>query len=431
MDTHQKTLTSRQRLLETLNHRQPDRVCVDFGAGGQTGMGAGAVYRLRKAVLGEDDNYRVKIIEPYQMLGEVDEPLRKALGIDVAGVDAPNTLFGFPNEGWKPFDMHDGTPTLVPEKFNYTIDDDGAVLLYPQGDKSVAPCAKMPTHSYFFDSIIRQEPIDENNLNPEDNCEDFALLSQKEVDYYASKAKSLYDNTEYGVYITLPAVGFGDIAVVPGPYLKRPKGIRDISEWYMSTVLRPDYVQKVFEKQCEVALKNIEMLAEAVGDYAQVAFVSGTDFGAQNSLFVSPKTYRDLYKPFHIAVNKKIHELTNWKTFIHTCGSVFELVPDLIEAGFDILNPVQTSAANMNPRSLKNEFGNDIVFWGGGIDTQSILPFGSPDDVRKEVNEKIEIFNDGGGFVFASIHNVQSNVPLENMLAVFEALKQNGVDVQI
>jgi len=400
-------------------------MCVDFGAGGQTGMGAGAVYRLRKAIFGKND-YRVKIIEPYQMLGEISEDLRRALGLDVVGINTPNNMFGFANEGWKPFEMHDGTPVLVPEKFNYTVDKNGGVLLYPQGDTSVPPCAVMPKHSYFFDSIKRQQPLDESKLNYLDNCEEFGVLSDADVKYYADAAKKLYEETEYGIYMTIGGMGFGDIACVPAPWMKNPKGIRDVEEWYVSTALRRDYVYKVFERQCELALKNIELLANAVGNIAQVVFVSGTDFGTQRGLFISPQAYRDLFKPFHKKVNDRIHKLTKWKTFIHSCGSIYKLIPDLIEAGFDVLNPVQCSAEDMEPKRLKKEFGRDLVFWGGGVDTQTTLPFGTPDQVYRQVRERIEILSQGGGFVFNSIHNIQSNVPVENIMAMFKALKDSS-----
>ena len=161
-------------------------------------------------------------------------------------------------------------------------------------------------------------------------------------------------------------MGFGDIAPVPAPWMKHPKGIRGVQEWYMATVTQRDYVLKVFERQCEVALQNIDLLAAAVGDRVQVAFVSGTDFGTQRGQFCSVQTYRELYKPFHQAVNDRIHKLTRWKTFIHSCGAVYPLIPEFIEAGFDVLNPVQCSAKGMDPRTLKREFGKDIVFWGGG-----------------------------------------------------------------
>jgi hypothetical protein len=415
-------MTPRERLQATLEHRPVDRLCVDMGAGGQTGIGICAAHRLRKALLG-DENYRVKVIEPYQMLGEVDEALRAALKLDVVGVPGPSTMFGFPCEGWKPFTMPDGTPCLVPEKFNWTLDPDAAVLMYPEGDTSVPPCAKMPAASYFFDAINRQGPIDEMALDPMDNCEEFGAIGDEDVRFCADHAKALHDETEYGLYMTLPGTAFGDIALVPATWLKDPKGIRDVEEWYISTLTRPNYVREVFDVQCEFALQNVERLAKAVGDRVQVVFVSGTDFGYQQGQFLSVQAYREMYKPYHKAVNDKIHELTGWKTFIHSCGAVYPLIPEFIDAGFDVLNPVHCSAAEMDPRRLKKEFGRAVVFWGGGVDTQKTLPFGTPDEVYREVRERIDIFfADGTGFVFNTIHNIQSNVPVENILAMFRAV---------
>jgi hypothetical protein len=419
-------MNSRERLQATLNHQPTDRLCVDFGAGGQTGMGAGAVYRLRQAVLGNDSNYRVKITEPYQMLGEIDEELRQALELDVVGIHPLKNMFGFANDGWKPFELFDGTPALVPEKFNYKVDENGDLLMYPEGDTTVPPCAKMPKNGYFWDSVSRQEPVEESKLDPADNCEEFGLFSDEDIAHFSREVDYYYDNTDYGIYLTIPGVAFGDIALVPAPWLNNPRGIRDIEEWYISTAIRKDYVYKVFEMQCEIGLTNIEKLANALGDKVQVAFVSGTDFGTQRAPFISMQAYRDLYKPFQKAINDKIHELTNWKVFIHSCGSIYQLIPDMIEAGFDVLNPVQCSAAEMDPVKLKKEFGDQLVFWGGGVDTQKTLPFGTPEEVYKEVKERIEIFNQDGGYVFTSIHNVQSNVPVENILAMFKALKENS-----
>ncbi len=416
-------MTPRERLQAILNHEPADQLCVDLGSGGQTGIGVCALHRLRHAVLG-DVRDPVKVIEPYQMLGEVDEDLRQVLGIDVLGVSTPATLFGFRNEGWKPFQMPDGTPCLVPEKFNWTRDDAGAFLLYPQGDTTVAPCAKMPLASYFFDAVNRQPPIREDRLDPADNCEDFTLLSDLDIDYYAKAVEHVHCNTGYGIYVTLPGMAFGDIACVPATWLKHPRGIRDVEEWYISTVMRPQYVRRVFEVQCEIALQNIERLSPVLGNRVQVVFVSGTDFGHQNGQFCSVQTYRDLYKPFHKAVNDRIHALTPWKTFIHSCGAVYPLIPEFIDAGFDVLNPVQCSAMGMDPQQLKAEFGRDVVFWGGAVDTQSTLPFGTPDDVYREVRKRIEIFfDDRTGFVFNPVHNIQSNVPVENILAMFRAVQ--------
>ena len=223
--------------------------------------------------------------------------------------------------------------------------------------------------------------------------------------------------------MVIPGAGFGDIALVPAPFMKDPKGIRDVEEWYVSTAIRKDYVREVFEHQCTVAEENIRQLIDFFGDRIDVAFITGTDFGTQRGQFISTDAYREMYKPYHIRVNSLIHERSKWKTFIHSCGSVFDLVEEFIEAGFDILNPVQCSAACMEPTELKRRYGDNIVFWGGGVDTQKTLPFGAPDEVYRQVRERIDIFfEDSTGFVFNAIHNVTSNVPTENILAMFRAL---------
>lgn len=294
--------------------------------------------------------------------------------------------------------------------------------MYPQGDTSMPPCAKMPKNSYFWDALNRQQLIDESKLDPIDNCEEFGMISDEDVEYFRKKVDWYYNNTDAGIYLTFPGIAFGDPALVPATWMKEPKGIRDVEEWYISTAMRRDYVCQVFEKQCEIGLKNIEKLAPVLGDKVQVVFVSGTDFGMQRGPFISPQAYQDLYKPFQKAINDKLHELTNWKIFIHSCGGIYPLIPDLIDAGFDVLNPVQCSAADMDPERLKKEFGDQLVFWGGGVDTQKTLPFGTPEEVYREVSERIEILGANSGFVFNSIHNIQSNVPTENILAMFKAI---------
>ena len=417
-------MTSRERLQATLNHNPPDRVAVDFGATFVSGIAASTLSALRKAVLG-DGGYRVKVYEPYQMLGRIDDELRDALGIDTVGLSGRKTMFGFDTTHWKPFTLFDGTEVLVPGKFNTAPEPNGDLLQYPEGDKSVPPSGRMPKDGFYHDAIIRQDPIDESKLDPADNLQEFAVMTDAEVQALAERTEQFAASTEYGVVMVLPGTALGDIAVVPAPWMKHPKGIRDVAEWYMSTACRRDYVMKVFEGQCEIALANIDLLAEAIGGNVQVAYVTGTDFGTQRGPFISPHAYRDLFKPFHKLINDRIHERTSWKTFIHSCGSVVELIPDFIDAGFDILNPVQCSAAGMDPKMLKSQFGEDIVFWGGGVDTQRTLPFGTCDEVYKEVRERIEIFNDGGGYVFGGIHNIQANVPLSNVLAMFKAVNDS------
>jgi hypothetical protein len=417
-------MTSRERLEKTLRHEPIDRVCVDFGATAVTGIAASTVAKLRNALLG-DTGYKVKVPEPYQMLGEIDDALLDALGIDVIGIPTRTTLFGFENKDWKPFTMFDGTEVLVPGDFNVTSDEAGNLFIYPEGDLSVAPSGRMPKDGFYFDAIPRQGPIDDAGLDPADNLEEFGLLGDDDITYYASEAERVA-KTGKGVIVIIPGTGFGDIALVPAMWRKRTPGIRDIEEWYVSTVARREYVYRVFEGQCEVALKNLERLIRIVGDRAQVGYVTGTDFGTQNRSFISRKAYRELYQPFHKIINDYVHSHSTWKTFIHSCGSVIDLIPDFIESGFDVLNPVQCSAAGMEARKLKREFGKDLVFWGGGVDTQKTLPFGTPEQVYEEARERIRVFGEGGGFVFNAVHNIQSNVPVENVLAMFRAIKESA-----
>ncbi|MBK9138038.1 MAG: methyltransferase [Verrucomicrobia bacterium] len=418
-------MNSRDRLQAALDHRQPDRVPVDFGATFVTGMHVSVVHRLRQRLLGEPD-HRVKVIEPYQMLGEIDDRLREALGIDVIGALGRRSIFGTEAKDWKPFTTFDGTPCLLPGQMNLTPAPDGGWYMYPEGDTSVGPSGHMPEGAYFFDAVIRQDPIDEDHLDPADNTEEFGLLSEEDLAYYREKKTWFEARREYGAILVIPGTAFGDIALVPAPWLKHPKGIRDVAEWYMITKARPDYVRQVFERQCEVALQNVETLINLFGDTIQVALITGTDFGTQRGPFISTQAYRELFQPFHRRINELIHRRTAWKTFIHSCGSVYQFLPAFIEAGFDVLNPVQCSALDMEPRRLKREFGRDLVFWGGGVDTQQTIARGTPEQVYQEVRERIAIFNEGGGYVFNAIHNIQGNTPIENVEALFKALRDSA-----
>jgi hypothetical protein len=358
------------------------------------------------------------------MLGEIKDDLRDALGVDVVPLEGPRTLFGFRNEGWKPWTTFDGAPVLVPERFNIDPEPNGDILMYPEGDASAPPSGRMPYGGFYFDAIVRQPPIDDATLTVEDNLEEFGPLSDADLEHFRCEAERLYATTDRAILATFGGTAFGDIALVPAPWLKYPKGIRDIAEWYMSTATRRDYVYRIFERQCEIGLANLERLHNVVGDRVSAVFITGTDFGMQTKPFISVKTYKDLYAPFHRAINNWIHEHTSWKTFIHSCGSVMPLIEHFIAAGFDILNPVQTSAVNMDPAELKRRFGDRIVFWGGGVDTQQTLPFDTPEEVYRQVRERIEIFGQGGGFVFNPVHNVQASVPVANVLAMYRAVHE-------
>ena len=418
-------MDSRERVELALNHKQGDLVPLDLGASAVTGMHVSSVYLLRQALGLDEPSAPVKVVEPYQMLGEIAPDLIDALGVDVVGLGGRATLFGFRNEGWKAWQTFDGTPVLVPEGFHTAPEANGDILMYPQGDRSAAPSGRMPKGGYYFDAVIRQPPVDDDALDVEDNLEEFGPIAEDDLEHFRGEAERLYTETDKAILANFGGTAFGDIALVPGMWLKDPKGIRDVEEWYVSTVARRDHVWKIFERQCEIALANLAKIHEAVGERVSAVFLTGTDFGTQRGPFISPKAYRDLYQPFHKAVNDWVHRHTAWKTFIHTCGSVWALIEDFLDAGFDVLNPVQCSAADMDPQRLKDTFGDRLVFWGGGVDTQKTLPFGSPDDVRNEVRDRIRTFAPGGGFVFNTVHNVQARTPQENLTALYDAFSRH------
>jgi len=419
-------LDSRERVSLALNHLEPDRVPLDLGASAVTGMHVSTVYALRQALELDLPGTPVKVVEPYQMLGEIAPDLIDALGVDVVGLSGRATMFGFRNEGWKPWRLSDGTPILVPEKFYTSPDSEGNVVMYPEGDRSVPPCARMPKDGFYFDALDRQKPIDWKRLDVARNLEEFTTISNEELSHFRNEAERLYTRTDKAVLASFGGTSFGDIALVPALQLKSPRGVRGVKEWYMCHVRRPDYIIEVFERQCEIALENFQKLYSAVGNRIAAVFITGTDFGTHNGPFMSATSYRRLYKPFHKRVNSWVHENTAWKTFMHSCGSVEALIADFVEAGFDILNPVQTSAANMDPRMLKAKYGDKIVFWGGGVGTQDVLPFGTPEQVKKDVQQRIRTFAPGGGFVFNTVHNVQPRIPVENVVAMYGAVREYG-----
>ena len=418
-------MNSREQFLKTVNHKQPDRVVIDLGATPVTGIHVQTISKLRRHF--GLQRKPIRVIEPFQMLGEVGWELIDSIGIDVIGAWGKNNMFGFHNHApYKEWKTPWGQRVMVPLNFNVTKDENGDLLMYPKGDTSVPPSAKMPKASYFFDAIIRQEPIVEDELNVENNLEEFGLISDKNLEHWRVEVDKAYSSGK-AVIAAFGGTALGDIALVPGMDLKAPKGIRDVTEWYMSTIMRPEYVKSIFEREVEIALENLKRIFAVVGNKVNAMFICGTDFGTQDSSFCSPEQFDEMWLPYYKKVNDWIHENTQWKTFKHSCGAVENFMDGFIRAGFDIINPVQISAAGMDPAKLKQKYGRDLVFWGGGVDTQQVLPFGKPAEVREQVLRTCDIFSKDGGFVFNTVHNIQANVPVENIVAMLEAVKEfNG-----
>lgn len=411
---------SRDKVRCALNHQNAGSIPVDFGSTAVTGIHCRIVEALR--------NYYglaprpVKIVDAFQMLGEIDAELAEKIGVDCIGIGGPKDIFDLDTTCMHEQTTPWGQRVLVPEAMDLTPDMRGDVYVYAGGDQNYPPSAVMPKGCYFINAIERQQPIEEDRLDPEDNVEEFGLLTENDLAYYCAEADKAYQ-TGRAVVASFGGTALGDVAFVPGMGLKQPKGIRSVVEWYMSTAMRQDYLHQVFEKEIDIAIANYEKLWAALGDKIDVVLTCGTDFGSQESQFCSIDTFRELWLLHYRRMNDWIHQHTTWKIFKHSCGAIIPILPGLIEAGFDIINPVQINAKDMDSRRLKEEFGSQLTFWGGGVDTQKILPFGTPDEIRRHVMGQCEILGRDGGFVFNAVHNVQANVPVDNVVAMFDALK--------
>ncbi len=414
-------MNSKERVLSALNHCEPDMIPVDFGSTTVTGMHCKIVEGLREHYGLE--RHPVRVSDAFQMLGEIEPDLQEVIGIDCVPVFGPRNVFGMDESRLHEQTTPWGQKVMVAEKLDLTPDAEGRIYIYAEGDRNYPPSAMMPANGYFIDAIERQQEVDDSKIKPEDNVEEYKDMSDADIAYYKNAVEKAAQSGK-AVVASFGGASLGDIAFIPGMCLKEPKGIRSVAEWYMSTVMRTDYVHKVFEMQTDVAIRNYQRLWDAVGDKVQVIFTCGTDFGTQDSQFCSPETFRELWMPHYRRLNDWIHSNTTWKIFKHSCGAMLPLLPSVVDAGFDIINPVQVNAKDMDINVLKREFGNDLTFWGGGIDTQKILPYATPEQIRSHILHQYEVLGKDGGFIFNAVHNVQANVPIENVVAMIETLRE-------
>ena len=408
-------MTSRERVLAALNHQEPDRVPIDLGGTFVTGIHAQTLHHLRRH-LGLEDRL-VKVYEPHQMLGEVDLDLVERLGVDVLPVEPPAMSYGLRCENWKPWRLFDGTEVLMPGKFDVDTSPEGDWILHMGEGQHRRPVASMPRDGFYFDAIdygkwdpdFRPPSLDKIRENLAS-----WLVSDDVVTFMADRARTLRTSTD-------KALALGAWGATGMHYVGR------LTEFWCLLATDREYVRDLFALSTEAAIRNLERLWQAVGEDVDVIAVTGLDYGTQRSEWFSREVFQEVYVPALTAQFGWIHEHTTWKTFEHSCGSIPKLIPDLVDAGLDALNPVQTSAAGMDPQWLKDSFGDRLTFWGGGVETQSTLPFGTPDEVREEVAERMRIFAPGGGFVFNPVHNIQPNTPAENVAAAYEAALDAGL----
>ncbi len=397
-------MNSRERVLCALNHQEPDRIPIDIGGTRQSGIAASTYHQLKKR-LGISSTTRV--FDLYQMLAEIERPVMERFGADVVGLNRQAVTFGIRNENWKPWTMFDGTPVEVPGGFEPVTEPSGDLAIVQNGQL----IARMPKDGFYFDRLEKYPGaahIELDGYQP-------PMLSDEDCDHLHEQAEAWFQNSDYAI-----------ITAMGPPYeLFYGLGTGGFENWMVTLATEPDYVHALFEILVDAWLINLKKFSDAVGNRVQIIQLND-DFGTQVSSFMSVKMFRDLIMPAYKRGLDWIHENTEMKVFLHSDGALYTLIPSIIEMGVDILNPTQTSATGMDPVRLKKEFGNQLVFWGGSLNCQETLPFGTPEEVAQEVEEHVRILKPGGGYVFTSVHNVQASVPPENVIAMFDTAMAVG-----
>ncbi|MBE3091903.1 MAG: methyltransferase [Candidatus Atribacteria bacterium] len=400
-------MKSRERILLTLKHEEPDRVPIDLGGMRSSGIHAIAYNKLKRYLNCEDKS--VKIFDLGQQLAVVDEEIRERVSSDVVELKRLDGGFGTRINSWKQMDLFlDGGEYYVPTDFNPKGLADGSLAIEIEG-KIVA---LMPKGGYYFDS--RYTPL----ANASERKEIDIILSNRitgeELDFLEAQAREIKNNTDC---VILGSFG--------GNFMEMGHTLFGYQEFMERLILDKSFIEYFLSKLEEKYLEEIERYLSRVGKYIDI-IILGDDYGTQEDLQISIEMFRQLFKPHLKALCDFIKKRSDVYIFLHSCGAVSKLIPDLIDAGIQILNPVQTSAKGMSPELLKKKFGKDIVFWGGGCDTQRILPFGTLEEVENDVKKRIDIFAPEGGFVFAAVHNIQQEVSPEKCLRLFDTARDYG-----
>lgn len=409
-------MTSRERVLAAINHQHPDQIPVDLGSNPSSGISAMGYNKLKKA-LGINGGH-TRIYDVVQQLAQPEDEVLDALGCDVLDI---GRTFNTSDDDWYDFTMLDGSTAQYPKWFRPLEREDGANEVEVDG----IVIARRPADGAFYDQTHfpyeDAYPADYSDLpqamnrvlwqnmthSPWDNADDPQFW------------KKLRENT-----LRLREESDKALMIVCGCNLfEWGTFLRKLDNFLMDLLTEPEHVENLLDELMKQHLQTLEKVCDAVGDCCDILRF-GDDLGTSGGLFMPPGTYRELFKPRHTQLNAFVHKHSQMKTFLHSCGSIYRIMPDLIDAGYDIINPVQTNCFEMEPDRLKKEFGNDISFWGGGCDTASILNKATPEEVRLHVLARCELFAPGGGFIFNTIHNILPEVPAENTLAAFNAVKE-------
>lgn len=409
--------TSRERILTALNHKTPDRIPIDFSGHRSSGIAA-VVYPKLRRLLGLPEK-TVRVYDVIQQLAIIDEDV-----LDILGVDTIEMGRGFllADKDWKEWVLSDGSDCQIPSYIRVERKGEDWLLL---SDTGLKLGIKKKGWLYFEQNFypLRERGIKDDDFSDLESKIEHTIwagilspgahlpLNDKGLKEMAVKAKALYESTDRAV-----------IGLFGGSMFELPQWLYRMDNYLLYLGMYPDAVARLSEKLCYIHMHNLEKWLKAVGPYIDI-IAFGDDLGGQNSSLISPDMYRRYYKPFHKNLWTRARELADVKVMLHCCGGIRELIPDLIDAGLDAINPVQISCKGMDTSELKAQFGDKLTFWGGGCDTRDILPYANPDDVKKHVLDQLKVLAPGGGFVFQQVHNILADVPPENILAMFEAIK--------
>ncbi len=395
-------MTSRERVIEAINHRPTDTLPIDFGGMRSTGISIRAYDKLRRH-LGITEGLP-KMYDVFQQLAEPETAVLDRLGGDVVQAHRLAPAFGFSIKDWKEMELTGGIRCLVPSKYDPRRNPDGTQDIL---DANGIVVAHMPSEGLYFDGTVFPMSFIETLEDVEKVT--FDTMTEEELDFIEAEVKELYETTDRAILFA-----FG------GNILEAGETMWGFEKFFEYLLIEPEVVHAWLQKLTDSYLYDLQRILPRIAPYIQVVQF-GDDLGTQTAPLISKRTYQEMIKPYHQKMFQYVQSnFPDVKVFLHSCGAIFDLIPDLIDAGVQILNPVQISANGMNPVELKKQFGKELVFWGGGANMQQTVLTGSVADIRKEVQELIDIFGKDSGYIFNQVHNIQANVPPEKVLAIYD-----------
>lgn len=402
-------MNSRERVLTALSHKEPDMIPIDFGGSKISGIMAVAYNKLKKYLNFKDE--QTKLYDIKQQLADPHPELIKLMGGDVIQLYRlkPTTGMDIKVNRWKKGKLSNGEECLVPEEYHPVKGKNGRMEIW-KDDKLIA---FLPEGGIYFENVYT--PLAKASTYKDIDDYPWPEITQEEENFLKIRARKLFNETDFAI--------LGALGTFGGSFFEVGHLLFGYENFLLKLLTNRDLIEYFLDRLLENYLNNTKKYLKIVGRYVNIIQIND-DFGSQDSLLISPKLYREVFKPRQAKLIEFIKKNSNTFVFLHSDGAIKEIIPDLIEIGVDIINPVQTSAKGMDPEKLKREFGKYITFWGGGIDTQTTLPFGSLEDIKKQVKERIKIFAPGGGYVFCPIHNIQADIPPEKIVAVFETAKK-------